>query len=136
MNFDMYDHLTYVVNIQVEGIATSGATSSEKLIKRLLKLNARVVVPLPSKFELSRFADKKRLLVGRIGKNFKGTTDASDVFDVILVPDDKSNLERFKKSDKRIIIDCSTDHGFGDFGPKCKLDKKNFFGAIVTPDSL
>ena len=125
MNFDIYDHLTYVVNIQVEGAA---ATGSEKLIKRLLKIKARVVVPLPSKLVLSGFVEKKRLLVGRIGKNFKG--DAGEVFDIIIGAEDKPNSERFKKTDKRIIIDCSSG-----ISASSKIGK-SVFGIIVTPDSL
>src|SRR3990167_2673438 len=58
-NFDVYDKLTYLMHVQVE-------CDREEFIERLLGINARVVIILPTKLDLKKFKDKNRLLVGKI----------------------------------------------------------------------
>ena len=73
-NFDIYDKLTFFVNIEVE------CAPKEQLIKKLLAVKSRVVVKLPA--ELSEFKEQKRLLVGKIPVDYKG--DTSQVHDLVI----------------------------------------------------
>jgi len=88
-NFDIYDKLTYFVNIQVE-------CNDEKIAERLLELKARVVLKLPTKLPLEKW--NERLLVGII----KNTEDASGVHDVILMNPTKNKIEKYKE--KRVMV--------------------------------
>lgn len=88
-NFDIYDKLTYFINIQVE-------CDEEKTIERLFGLKARVVVKLPTKLPLEKW--NERLLVGVI----KNNEDASGVHDVIILNPTKERMEKYKE--KRIIV--------------------------------
>jgi len=91
-NFDIYDKLTYFINIEVE------CGENEHLIKRLLEINARVVVILPSKLDLKKY--NKRLLVGKINTEYEG--NAEDVHDIILEKPTEELFLRFK--DRRLIV--------------------------------
>lgn len=93
-NFDVYDKLTYFINIQVE------CGKNENLIKRLLDVNARVVVDLPTEINLEKYKEKRRLLVGRIGKNYQG--NAENVYDVILAKPSSDLFSKFRN--KRLIV--------------------------------
>lgn len=95
VNFDIYDTLTYFINVEIEGI------TDEKAIKKLLEINARVVVELPTNFKLSKFSDKKRLLVGKI-TNQKDITD--DVFDIYYCGTEEKAAEKLLKTKRRIIL--------------------------------
>ena len=92
-NFDVYDKLTYFINIQVE------CGKKEHFIKRLLEVNARVVIDLPTEINLEKYKAKKRLLVGKIGRNYQGT--AEKVHDIIL---SEPSPELFIRFDKRRLI--------------------------------
>ncbi len=101
INFDVYDKLTYFINIEIEGV------SDEEFIDRLLGINARVVFTLPTKLELMKWKNKNRLLVGKISANSKAFTDIElggidDVHDVILENVDDRLLKLLKG--KRIIV--------------------------------
>jgi len=91
-NLDIYNALTFVLNIEVEGV------KDEKMIEKLLSMNARIVFELPSKFDLKKWKNKIRLLVGKIPENYEG--NAEEVYDVIVEKD----IEKFKKLGKRVII--------------------------------
>jgi len=94
-NFDIYDTLTYFINVEVEG------ARDERAIARLLDVNARVVVELPTPIKLSKFSDKKRLLVGKI-EHLKDAND--DVFDLYYTGTDEKTAEKLLKTKKRIIL--------------------------------
>ena len=91
-NLDVYNALTFVLNIEVEGV------KDEKMVEKLLNMGARVVFELPSHFNLKKWKDKIRLLVGKIPENYEG--NAEEVYDVIVEKD----IEKFKKLGKRIIV--------------------------------
>jgi len=93
-NFDVYDKLTFFINIEVE------CGEKEHFIKRLLEIKARVVIDLPSEINLAKFAKQKRLLVGKIKKGYSG--DAKQVHDVILEKPDEELISRFRK--RRLIL--------------------------------
>ena len=106
-NFDIYDKLTYFVNIQVE-------CNDEKIAERLLNLKARVVVKLPTKLPLEKW--NERLLVGVI----KNSEDAAGVHDVILM---NPTIEKIKKyKEKRIMVF------------KEKWDKKTDVWAVILQE--
>jgi phosphoribosylformimino-5-aminoimidazole carboxamide ribonucleotide (ProFAR) isomerase len=94
-NFDVYDTLTYIMNVQVEGANT------EKMIAKLLNVDARVIIELPTKLNLSKFSEKKRLMVGKI-------TDAkdmsNDVYDIYYPGTDEKTAEKLLKTKRRIIL--------------------------------
>ncbi|MBI5051178.1 hypothetical protein HZC08_00295, partial [Candidatus Micrarchaeota archaeon] len=82
-NFDLYDALSYVINIQVEGV------ESEEFIEKLVKIGTRIVIALPTNIDLKKFKEYKKLLVGKINQ----VTDIENVYDVILDKESKSILE-------------------------------------------
>jgi uncharacterized protein related to proFAR isomerase len=95
-NYDIYDHLTFIMYIQVE------VRPDPKMINPLLDMGARVVIELPTKLDLKQFADKKRLLVGKIAPNYKGSLD--DVFDVYLDGESERKLKELQKKKKRVLV--------------------------------
>jgi hypothetical protein len=92
-NLDVYDGLTYVINVQVE------CPPAESLVCKLLTLKCRVV--LPPSFDVSAFHEK-RLLVAKIPKDYTG--DAEGFHDVILDEASDSEIDRFAALGKRVII--------------------------------
>ena len=95
-NFDIYDHLTFIMYVQVE------VKPDPKLIKPLLNIDARVVVELPTKLDLTQFEEKKRLIVGKITPRFKGSLD--DVFDVYLDGESPSKVQELLKKKRRVFV--------------------------------
>ena len=95
-NFDIYDHLTFIMYVQVE------VKPDPKLIKPLLNIDARVVIDLPTKTDLTQFEEKKRLIVGKITPRFKGSLD--DVFDVYLDGESPSKLQELLKKKRRVFV--------------------------------
>lgn len=91
-NFDVYDKLTYFINIEVE------CAPRKELILKLLAVKSRVVVKLPA--ELSGLGGQKRLLVGKVSRDYQGDTSA--VHDLVVDDAEEDVVERF--SGKRIII--------------------------------
>jgi len=112
-NFDIYDHLTFIMYVQVE------VKPDPKLIKPLLKVGARVVVDMPAKLDLSEFEENKRLLVGRITPRSKCNLD--EVYDVYLDGDSETKLKDLIKKKRRVFVnkDQNTKNTrvFGRIGP-------------------
>ena len=94
-NLDLYDHMTYKVNIEVE---TGG---SEELVRKLLLMKARAVLDLPCALDLRKFAES-RLLVGKIrdGKVEQGER----FFDYYLESDDVKTVKALVKMGKRVFL--------------------------------
>lgn len=97
-NFDVYDKLTYVINVEVEGV------KDEDFIEKLLDIEARVVFELPTELNLKKWKAKKRLLVGKISgkQSIEDIKEIEDVYDVIIENPHPSLLEQLK--DKRILV--------------------------------
>jgi len=100
-NMDIYDKLTYFVNIQVE------IGENENMVERLIGVKARVVLALPTKLDLSKWKKNERLFVGLVGPDYKG--NAEGVYDVIIENADNEAIKRFSILKKRIIV-FSTDY--------------------------
>ncbi len=104
-NMDIYDKLTYFVNIEVE------CDAKEEMLDKLFGLKARAVVQLPSKANLSEWKANERLLVGIVGAGYDG--NAEGVHDVIIENVENTGgagaetLERLAKLGKRIIVHAS-----------------------------
>ena len=112
-NYDIYDHLTFNMYVQVE------VKADPKLIKPLLDIDARVVVELPTKLDLSQFEEKKRLLVGKITPRFKGSLD--EVFDVYLDGESPAKVQELLRKKRRVFVNINqnkkSDKVFGRIGP-------------------
>ncbi|MFN7991251.1 MAG: hypothetical protein U0R44_03780 [Candidatus Micrarchaeia archaeon] len=93
-NMDVYDGLTYFINIQVE------CAPRDAFVKKLLSIKCRVVLP-PGSLDLSKIKEK-RLLVARIGASYPG--EAEGFHDVILDEADDDSVRRFAALGKRVII--------------------------------
>lgn len=93
-NFDVYDKLTYIINIEVE------APCDERIIKKLLELRARVVVDLPCA-KLEKFKESKKLLVGKI-KRWGDIEGINAVNDVIVFREE--DIEKAENLGKRVIF--------------------------------
>ncbi len=92
-NLDMYDSLTYIINVQVE------CAPVEDLVKKLLSLKCRVVLP-PSSLDLSAIREK-RLLVARVSKP---EADVKDFHDVVVEDADDAMVKAFASMGKRVLI--------------------------------
>jgi hypothetical protein len=95
-NYDIYDHLTFNMYVQVE------VKPDPKLIKPLLGIDARVVIELPAKLDLKQFSEKKRLLVGKITPRFRGTLD--DVYDVYLDGESPAKVQELLRKKRRVFV--------------------------------
>ncbi|MCP4646652.1 MAG: hypothetical protein GY852_02810 [bacterium] len=95
-NYDIYDHLTFIMYVQVE------VKPDPDLIKRLLKIDARVVIELPTKLDLKQFEEKKRLIVGKITPRFKGSLE--DVHDVYLDGESPPKVQELLKKKRRVLV--------------------------------
>ncbi|MBU0532766.1 hypothetical protein KKB44_04705 [Candidatus Micrarchaeota archaeon] len=93
-NLDVYDALTYFINIQVE------CAPKIDLIHKLLSYRCRVVL-VPSELDLSEIKEKN-LLVAKISKN--GEYHLDDFHDVILEEADDASIKKFKAKGKRVIV--------------------------------
>ncbi|MGB9719611.1 MAG: hypothetical protein ACPL06_03395 [Candidatus Anstonellales archaeon] len=93
-NFDIYDKLTYIINVQVE------APCDGKIIKRLLEVKARVVVELPCAL-LEKFKESKKLLVGKV-RDWGNTDGIEFVNDVIVFSE--SEIEKVERLGKRVLF--------------------------------
>ncbi len=110
-NFDVYDKLTYFINIQVE------CGEHPSFIEKLIDVKARVVIPLPSKLDLKRYSTAKKLLVGKIGRDYRG--DAEEVHDIIIEEPTEDLFLRFEK--RRLIV-------YEDY-----KGKRDAWGVIFSP---
>lgn len=98
-NFDIYDKLTYLMHVEVE------CGENEEFIEQLLKINARVVINLPTKIDLKKFLKKKRLIVGKIASNYEENMENFDnVNDVIIENADLEAVKKYSKLKKRVLV--------------------------------
>lgn len=94
-NLDIYDHLTYFINVEVE------CAQKEEIVQRLLSLKCRVVLVPPLLPALSGFREKK-LLVAKVSAAYAG--DLEGFHDVIVAGADDAAVERFAAMGKRVIV--------------------------------
>lgn len=93
-NLDVYDALTYFINVQVE------CAPDDRLVKKLLSFKCRVVLA-PSGLDVSQLKEKK-LLVAKITKDSVESVD--DFHDVIIEDADNEIVKKFSSLKKRVII--------------------------------
>jgi len=96
-NLDIYDKLTFFINIEVE------CSENEVMVGKLLEKKVRVVLKLPAKTDLSKWKGNERLLVGIAPSGYKG--NAEGVHDVIIEDANDVKVEKFAALGKRIIVD-------------------------------
>jgi uncharacterized protein related to proFAR isomerase len=96
VNLDVYDKLTYFINVEVE------CGEHVSIIKKLLSMKARVVLRLPTKIDLKKWKDRERLLVGIVDPDYQGK--AEGVHDVIIEGADEEIIKKYRKLKKRIIV--------------------------------
>lgn len=92
-NMDIYDNLTYFINIEVE------IAPKEQLLKKLLSIRARVVISQKDKDLIAKFKEKN-LFVAKLEKD--EIIEDTDFLDIIIQEVDEKNINRIKN--KRIII--------------------------------
>ena len=92
-NFDVYDHMTYALNIEVE------CAPREEQVKKLIARGARAVFRLPCALDLSAFGKNRRLLVGKTN----GTDTNDDVFDYYIESEDIKIVEKVCKLKRTIV---------------------------------
>ena len=109
-NLDMYNSLTYVINVQVE------CAPDDALVKKLLSLKCRVVLP-PSKLDLSEIREK-RLLVAKVSK----PADVGAFHDVVVEDATDDFVGKFAAMGKRVMI----------YEKDSKKVKKEVWGIIVS----
>jgi hypothetical protein len=115
-NLDVYDNLTYVINVEVECAAVPG------IVTKLLSLKCRVV--LPPQADVASLREKK-LLVAKIPDGYTG--DAEGFSDVVLECADDGAVKRFIALGKRVIIYEKDEKGL----PAATARK--LFGVIAPP---
>ncbi len=93
-NFDLYDHMTYRLNIEVE------IAPREELVKRLLSVKARAVLDLPCALDLDKFKESWRLLVGKTN----GAEKDKRVADYYVETDDAGLVKKLAKEGKRVFV--------------------------------
>ena len=112
-NLDVYDNLTYVINVQVE------CAPEPAIIMKLLSLKCRVV--LAPDADVASLKEKK-LLVAKISAAYSGV--AEGFHDVLLEEADGPSIDKFIELGKRVII-----YEKDEPGVAVKLRKK-LFGVI------
>jgi len=95
-NFDLYDHLTYFTHVQVE------CKPDSKLISALLKMEARVVVELPSALDFEKFGKKKTLVIGKVKPGF--SESFPPIREILLDGKDDELAKRVLNEDKRLFV--------------------------------
>jgi hypothetical protein len=94
-NIDVYDALTYFINVEVE------CAPRQDMVRKLLSLKCRVVLRPDSGLDVGALEEKK-LLVAKIPPGYAG--EAAGFHDVILEDADEVLVERFRSLGKRVII--------------------------------
>lgn len=112
-NLDVYNNLTYVINVEVE------CAPVPTIITHLLNLKCRVVLPPSADIRSMR---EKKLLVAKIPAGYDG--DAEGFHDVVLENASGPEVSRFVRLGKRVII-YEKDEG------KIK-NRKELFGIISS----
>jgi uncharacterized protein related to proFAR isomerase len=103
VNYDVYDHLTFLMYIEVE------VRPEPAMIKPLLDINARVVIPLPSKLDLSQFGEQRRLIVGKMSPRYKGSVEG--VYDIYLDGESEETVKELMKKGKRVLVNAEQNKG-------------------------
>jgi hypothetical protein len=114
-NLDVYDGLTYIINVQVE------CAPEPSLVMKLLSLKCRVV--LPPSADVSALKEKK-LLAAKIPKGYAG--DAEGFHDVMLEEAGEEEVRRFVALGKRVIV---YESGYGRLDAGCR---KLVWGVISS----
>lgn len=118
-NFDIYNNLTFFLNIQVE------ISSNEEFVKKLLKINSRVVIPPNPQFNLSK--ESKKLLVAKFRADVDyDQLDISCFNDVILENADDASVDCYLAQEKRIMVFES------DFKKLSKEKAKKIWGILLV----
>lgn len=95
INLDIYDKITYEKYLEVE------VAAKENIIKKLIEIEARVIVSLPCIIDLEKYSYKKRLLVGKTD----GDKIDERVFDYYIESEDKEKIKNFvRKVNKRVFV--------------------------------
>lgn len=113
-NYDVYNHLTFTINIEVE------CGDREDLLTNLLTVKSRVIINLPTKLDLKKFKEKK-LLVGKITATFDG--DPSAVNDLIIENATDAVVIKFSKTNRILVYK-------SDFDKLSEKAKKKIFCVI------
>ncbi|MDO8553679.1 MAG: hypothetical protein Q7S22_02640 [Candidatus Micrarchaeota archaeon] len=113
-NFDAYNSLTYLMNVEVE------CGDKDKLLIKLLTVKVRIVVKLPTKLDLGKYKESK-LLVGSIDADFDGNVE--HVNDLIIESATNESIEKFSKSNRILVYE-------KDFDKLNEKSKKKVFGVI------
>lgn len=93
-NFDLYDHMMYKVNIEVE------IAPKEEIVKKLIWMEARAVLDLPCMMDLEKFEESRKLLVGKTN----GSELSEEVYDYYIETDDLELIKKIAKQGKRIFV--------------------------------
>jgi hypothetical protein len=102
-NLDIYDGLTFFINIEVE------CAPNQQLVSKLLALKCRVVLDVVQAEANIKFDSlNKNLLVAKIPKGKEYSGNAESFRDVILEEYDEREAGRFEKLGKRIICHKTT----------------------------
>ena len=119
-NLDIYDHLTYFINVQVE------CAPKEEIVQKLLSLKCRVVLAPPLPSALLRFREKK-LFVAKVKGGYSGGAAGLEGFHDVVVQDaDDAAVARFAAMGKRVIAYQKDMEKLG------KKAKETLWGAILT----
>lgn len=92
-NLDLYDNMTYKLNIEVE------CAPKEEILRKLFALGTRAVLDLPCPIDLKKFEKKKRLLVGKV----TGEERDEGVFDYYAESEDAATIAKIAKK-KRVLV--------------------------------
>jgi hypothetical protein len=95
-NFDVYDHLTYFTHVQVE------LKPDPSLIAPLLEMDVRIVLPLPTKLDLSQFSSKKNFLLGKVSPSYEGSFEG--LREILLDGKDDLLARRILSEGKRLFV--------------------------------
>lgn len=115
-NLDIYDNLTFFVNVQVE------CAPAMPMVMKFLSLKCRVVLPLSAGPSIGAMVEKK-LLVAKISGGVPGEAELASFHDVVLVDADDVSVARYAKLGKRVMI-YDKDKG------KVKKEMKSVWGII------
>jgi uncharacterized protein related to proFAR isomerase len=97
-NLDIYDNMTYFVNIEVE------CSPLPAIVTKLLTLKCRVVLPPSAGLSVSGMAERK-LLVAKIPSGMEASEkDLENFHDVVLEDSDDVSVRRYRGFGKRVII--------------------------------
>ncbi len=120
-NLDVYDKLTYFVNVEVE------TAPVDSIVKKLLSLKCRVVLVPDTGFDVSKYSEKK-LLVAKIPAIPAGADPgkivalAAGFHDVILATGDEEKAVVYIEAGKRVILSAPSEN--------LKIKKLGIFGIL------